>query len=92
MFRKNEKTKQNEKSGSSGARVVQMIVQIFPDICPEKNEKMENRKKVDLELDYVRFGSIRLDCNQIVQIFPDIHPGKNEKTKKVNHLDLELGR
>ena len=72
-----------------------MIVQIFPDICPEKKRKNRKTKKVDdLELDFARFGSIGLDFNQIVNIFSDIYiyPRKNEKTKKVNHLELDLVR
>ena len=68
-----------------------MMVHIFPDICPGKNEKT---KKVDhLEVDLTRLGSIRVDFNQIVHIFPMSKKKiKNEKTKKVDHLEVNLGR
>ena len=47
------KKRKNEKSASCRARVGQMIVQIFPDICPGLNQKSESSG--------ARFGSIRLD-------------------------------
>ena len=36
----------------------------------------------DLELDFARFGSIRLDFKPIIHIFPGIYPRKNEKNEK----------
>ena len=52
---KDEKRK-NGKSGSSGARFGQTIIQTFPDICPVHHEKTIKRKKMDhLELDLGRW-------------------------------------
>ena len=39
------KKRKHEKSGSSGARFGQMIVEIFLDICPEKQKKKQKPKK-----------------------------------------------